>query len=65
MVEWSAPRPKWFAYCMRDFLRTLCPIYLIIDFSGVTTNQLQLQQLHSKHTSTTEAFTCEQAPQLW
>ena len=36
MVEWSAPRPKWFAYCKRDFLRTLCPIYLIIDFSGVT-----------------------------
>ena len=63
MVEWSAPRPKWFAYCKRDFLRTLCPIYLSIDFSGVTTNQLQ--QLHSKHTSTTEAFTCEQALQLW
>ena len=63
MVEWSVPRPKWFAYCKRDFLRTLCPIYLNIDFSGVTTNQLQ--QLNSKHTSTTEAFTYEQALQLW
>lgn len=62
-VEWSAPRPKWFAYCKRDFLRMLCPIYLIINFSGVPTNQLQ--QLHSKHTSTTEAFACEQALQLW
>ena len=31
MVEWSAPRRKWVAFCKWDFLRTLCPIYLIIN----------------------------------